>query len=131
MRRLHHVQISIPAGGESDARSFYATTVGLAEIPKPEHLRSRGGLWFRLDSGLELHLGSDIGFRPSAKAHVAIEVDDLGALRGRLEAAGVRVWEDQPLPGFDRFYAADPFGNRLEFLARPRGERTTAGTDPR
>jgi hypothetical protein len=43
-------------------------------------------------------------------------VDDLPALVRRLQEAGVTVVEDEPLPGFDRVYAADPFGNRLELL---------------
>lgn len=42
--------------------------------------------------------------------------DDIVSLRLRLEASGVDVADDQPLPGFERFYAYDPFGNRLELL---------------
>jgi catechol 2,3-dioxygenase-like lactoylglutathione lyase family enzyme len=34
----------------------------------------------------------------------------------RLTDGGVEVEDDQPLPGFARFYARDPFGNRIEFL---------------
>ena len=50
------------------------------------------------------------------KAHPALLVDDLEGLRGRLARSGVAVVEDEPLPGFSRFYVSDPFGNRLEFL---------------
>jgi len=39
------------------------------------------------------------------------------SLRRRLEGAGFVVVDDEPLPGFDRFYAYDPFGNRLELLS--------------
>jgi hypothetical protein len=28
----------------------------------------------------------------------------------------ITVVTDEPPEGFDRFYAADPFGNRIEFL---------------
>ena len=45
------------------------------------------------------------------------EVKTVGVTRAHLEEAGIATSDDQPLPGFDRFYAADPFGNRLEFLA--------------
>ena len=41
---------------------------------------------------------------------------DSQALAARLEAAGVEVAWDDDFPGHRRFYAADPFGNRLEFL---------------
>ncbi len=37
-------------------------------------------------------------------------------LAARLADAGVEVTWDGHFPGHDRFYAADPFGNRLEFL---------------
>jgi hypothetical protein len=40
----------------------------------------------------------------------------LDALKARLEEAGAEVWTDEPLEGYDRFYASDPFGNRIEFL---------------
>jgi catechol 2,3-dioxygenase-like lactoylglutathione lyase family enzyme len=125
-RGLHHIQIGIPPGGESAARAFYAEALGLAEIPKPEHLAVRGGLWFEV-GGQQLHLGIEPGFRASSKAHPAFEVDDLAALRGRLESHGVGTYEDLPLAGFDRFYAHDPFGNRLEFLALKRPPGSAGG----
>jgi hypothetical protein len=33
-----------------------------------------------------------------------------------LQAAGITIVEDSSLPHVRRFYAADPFGNRLEFV---------------
>ena len=37
-------------------------------------------------------------------------------MAARLKAAGIEVKEGNPLPGQKRFFARDPFGNRLEFL---------------
>ena len=51
------------------------------------------------------------------KARPALLVVDVASLRRRLKGAGVVVVDDEPLPGFDRFYADDPFGNRLELLS--------------
>jgi catechol 2,3-dioxygenase-like lactoylglutathione lyase family enzyme len=113
--RLHHIQLAIPPGGESAGRTFYVGVLGMEEIPKPATLAARGGLWLRL-AGAELHLGVEAEFRPARKAHPAFEVDDLGALRDRLRGHGVPVRDDQLLPGRKRFYADDPFGNRLEFV---------------
>jgi len=115
--RLHHVQLAVPPGSEDVARRFYVGVLGMEEIPKPPTLAGRGGLWLRLAS-LELHLGVEAEFRAARKAHPAFEVDDLGALRRRLEGAGAGVRDDELLPGRSRFYTHDPFGNRLEFLAR-------------
>ncbi len=116
--RIHgidHVQLAMPAGREDDARSFYADVLGIPEKPKPPHLAARGGCWFASD-GVELHLGVEAGFRPARKAHPALLVDDLAALVRRLGEAGVEVVDDEPLPGYDRVYVADPFGNRVELL---------------
>jgi len=114
--RLHHVQLAVPPGSEEAARGFYVGVLGMEEVPKPATLAGRGGLWLRLGRE-ELHLGVEVGFRPSRKAHPAFEVEDLGTVRRRLETAGAAVQDDQLLPGRARFYTHDPFGNRLEFVA--------------
>lgn len=112
---LHHVQLAMPTGGEAAAEAFYAGLLGIPRVAKPAHLEARGGCWFE-DENVKIHLGVEAEFRPARKAHPALLVDDLTSLRTALEDAGVEVVVDQPLPGFDRFYASDPFGNRLEFL---------------
>jgi catechol 2,3-dioxygenase-like lactoylglutathione lyase family enzyme len=113
--RIHHVQVAIPCDGEDEARRFYGGLLGLTEIPKPGNLAGRGGVWFQTGN-LQLHLGVDSNFIPATKAHVAYQVEDLDAVRGRLAAAGIAIVNDEPLPGFDRFYVTDPFGNRVEIL---------------
>lgn len=117
IRGLHHVQIAAPPGREAEVRRFYAEGIGLEEIPKPPHLAVRGGLWFRCGSQ-ELHVGVDPEFRAGWKTHPAFEVEQLEALRARLIAHGAEVFDDLPLPRYRRFYARDPFGNRLEFVER-------------
>jgi catechol 2,3-dioxygenase-like lactoylglutathione lyase family enzyme len=112
---LHHVQLAMPAGREDDARAFYDGLLGIPEVSKPPHLAARGGCWFERDN-VRLHLGVEDDFRPARKAHPALLVDDLAALAETLRAAGVAVRADEPLPGFDRVYADDPFGNRIELL---------------
>lgn len=117
--RLDHVQIAIPVGGEDVARSFFGGLLGLDELPKPAKLAARGGCWFKLGD-TQLHLGTERDFRPAKKAHIALTVDDLGALRARVEQAGAAVLPDEPLDGRARFFSEDPFGNRIEFLETPR-----------
>ena len=116
---LHHVQLAMPPGREAEARAFYGQLVGLPELTKPANLAPRGGCWFQLGDR-ELHLGVEQGFVPARKAHPAILVHDLAGLRRRLEQGGVPTREDEPLAGYQRFYADDPFGNRLEFLEEAR-----------
>jgi len=114
---IDHVQVAAPRGCEEDARAFYGALLGLEEIPKPEPLRARGGVWFRAGAQ-ELHVGVEEPFAPARKAHPGLVASDLAALRGRLADAGHEVQDDEALPGTRRFYVHDPFGNRLEILER-------------
>ncbi len=118
--RIHHVQVAIPVGGEEQARQFYGALLGLTEVPKPVNLQARGGVWFATGN-LQLHLGVDAAFQPAHKAHVALEVRGLGSLRARLAEAGYRGSADEPLPGYQRCYVTDPFGNRTELLEPDEG----------
>jgi catechol 2,3-dioxygenase-like lactoylglutathione lyase family enzyme len=105
--RIDHVQVAAPPGCEAEARAFYGSMLGFTEIEKPEPLRARGGVWFE-----HLHVGVEDGFRPARKAHPAFVVENLDELAARI---GDVIWDDD-VPGVRRFYANDPFGNRLEFL---------------
>jgi catechol 2,3-dioxygenase-like lactoylglutathione lyase family enzyme len=125
--RLHHAQVSMPAGGEGEARAFYVDVLGLVEVAKPPPLDGRGGCWFRACAAdgsvsAELHLGVEEPFRPARKAHPALEVEDvegLDALADRLRAGGFvpDLGERDTFPGYVRVHVADPFGNRVEVLA--------------
>jgi catechol 2,3-dioxygenase-like lactoylglutathione lyase family enzyme len=114
---IDHVQLAAPAGCEEEARAFYHGLLGMEEIPKPEKLLARGGVWFQ--SGLhQVHIGVQEDFVPAKKAHPAFEVRQLSALREHLTRHGVKVQDDDSIEGVQRFHVSDPFGNRIEFLER-------------
>ena len=112
---IDHVQLAMPAGAEEQARWFYGALLGLNEVEKPEPLVSRGGCWFEAP-GISVHLGVQDGFVAALKAHPAFLVSDLEELRRALNDADVKVLPDSALNDVHRFYAADPFGNRIEFI---------------
>ena len=114
---LDHVQLAMPTGGEDRARAFYVGVLGLTERVKPPHLVGRGGCWFS-GPGVELHLGSEEGFRPATKAHPALLVADLAAARDRLGEQGIAFAEGTLIEGFTRGDIADPFGNRIELMQK-------------
>ena len=87
MLAIDHIQLAAPPGCEEAARRFFGELLGLEEIPKPEPIRARGGVWFRVGPH-ELHIGVEPGFAPARKAH----------------------------PGFRRCFVADPWGNRIELI---------------
>lgn len=114
---LDHVQLAMPGGGEGRARAFYCGVLGFGEVAKPADLAARGGCWFE-GGGVSLHLGVEEPFAPARKAHPALLVRDLAAVRVRLEKAGVGFTEGSPLGGYARGDIADPFGNRIELMQR-------------
>ena len=117
---IDHVQLAMPAGREDEARAFYGGLLGMEEVAKPPVLAARGGVWFRSGSA-QVHLGVEKEFRPARKAHPALRVDGLAGLVERLRGAGVEVVDDEALPGYERVYVADPFGNRIELLEKRGG----------
>jgi catechol 2,3-dioxygenase-like lactoylglutathione lyase family enzyme len=113
--RIDHIQIAAPKGCESAAREFYGSILGLAEIEKPAALGGRGGCWFRCGDQ-QLHIGVESAFQPAKKAHPAFAVANLDKLRESLITHAVKITDDDSLPGTRRFFAHDPWGNRIEFV---------------
>ena len=87
--RLDHVQVAAPAGGEGAARAFYGELLGLPELPKPERLRARGGVWFAVGDQ-QLHVGIEEPFAPARKAHPALAVPRASDLQRARRAPGGR-----------------------------------------
>jgi catechol 2,3-dioxygenase-like lactoylglutathione lyase family enzyme len=108
-----HVQLAAPRGCEAAARAFYGDLLGMPELPKPEAIRGRGGVWFAAGPQ-ELHVGVEEPFAPARKAHPGLVVDDFDAVRARLAEAGHEPEDDAKIEGVRRFFVHDPFGNRLE-----------------
>jgi catechol 2,3-dioxygenase-like lactoylglutathione lyase family enzyme len=114
--RLNHVQVCIPPGAENTARDFYGGLLGLKEIPKPEVMRSSGGLWFEIGD-IQLHIGIEEP-QPPSKRHAAFEVVELARITHYLEEKGVRLRREASIPGANRLSFFDPFGNRIELLEK-------------
>lgn len=122
---IDHVQLAAPPGCEAEARAFFVGLLGLRELPKPPALAVRGGLWLECGAH-QIHIGVEPDFRPAKKAHPALRLSSeaaLEALKERLVAADVPVREDHEIEDAARFFAQDPWGNRLEFVAPKGNER--------
>ncbi|MBA2174216.1 VOC family protein [Halobacillus locisalis] len=112
---IDHIQLAAPKGSEEEARAFFTGVLGLEEIEKPALLRKRGGVWFRFGH-YQIHIGIEEPFTPAKKAHPAFRIKDLEALKGHLRDKEYAFIEDDNLPGANRIYVYDPFGNRMEML---------------
>jgi catechol 2,3-dioxygenase-like lactoylglutathione lyase family enzyme len=115
-KRLNHVQLCVPFGEEKSAREFYTRVLGLLEIEKPDVLKPNGGLWLKI-ADIQLHIGVE-EVQGKSKRHPAFEVEGLGLIREHLQKHQVRIKEEPPLPGVNRFSFFDPFGNRIELMEK-------------
>ena len=114
--QIHHVNVTVPKSLEDAAKNFYGVIMGLQEVPKPEGSRARGGAWYQMGP-LQLHVSieNSLGDGCISKRHVCYTVANLAEAEDRFRSAGVEILpDDQPTPGWARFYVRDPGGNRLE-----------------
>lgn len=102
-------------GQDATAQQFYGTVLGLTQVTPPASLDGLQEIWFQLAGETEVHLFAEA---PSGQDHSArhfcLAVDDVEALRLRLEAAGITVVGGPPIPGRPRYFCRDPFGNLIE-----------------
>lgn len=107
--------VSMPAGGEAEARRFYGQLLGLREMMKPPGER---GVWFQCDTGLFKVLPA-ADFKPAQdKPQARFRVDKAEGMRMALDKARFRHYDAPPETGTRGFYALDPWGNKIELRER-------------
>jgi catechol 2,3-dioxygenase-like lactoylglutathione lyase family enzyme len=114
-KAIDHVQLAAPKGSEDQAREFFGKVLGFQELAKPDSLKKRGGVWFSYGD-VQIHIGIEEPFSPARKAHPAFEVENIKKLKERFVHFDIAYTVDDNLPGANRIYFNDPFGNRLEVL---------------
>jgi catechol 2,3-dioxygenase-like lactoylglutathione lyase family enzyme len=96
------------------SRRFYRDVLGLTEINKPRTF-DFVVLWFQLgDTQVHLLLQQRADF--ISPRHFALRVRDVAKARTYFHEQGVAIEETTPIPGADRFFIADPDGNRIEII---------------
>ncbi|TKH05642.1 glyoxalase [Peribacillus simplex] len=114
-KSIDHYQLASPKNTEDQSRKFFTEILMFKEVNKPRSLRSNGGLWFESGS-IKIHIGTEDNFIPARKAHPALEVENLNDFKQHLITKHISFTVDERLPGANRIYLADPFGNRIEIL---------------
>ncbi|CAN5620279.1 VOC family protein [soil metagenome] len=95
-------------------RHFYGTLLGLTEIAPPREFDFLA-IWYDL-GGSYLHLlVKPLPDTPSPR-HFCLRVDDLAAARRDLTSKGLAIADTVKIAAADRFFIADPDGNRIEIL---------------
>lgn len=114
---LQHVSIPRPAGSEEITRKFYGELIGLEEKPVPDSITKLDLIWFKVGGDSELHVFREDPIDDPSTRHFCLVVDDVRALKKKIEDAGYDVWEPNPIPGRPRFFCRDPFRNIIEFTS--------------
>ena len=118
--RIDHVQITAPRAREREARHFYEDILGLRELERPSTIPA-SVLSFALGEAAELHVVLvDDPLRPALGDHFAVAVTGLETIKRRLADHNVSYSPAPVRAGYERVFARDPFGNRIEFLAPAR-----------
>ena len=123
VKRLDHVALDVM--DVEKAKSFYSDLLGLTEIARPESF-DFPGLWYDLGN-IVLHI---VGPRKPALAahHIAFWVDDVHDCAQVVRDAGFKVeWDPYKIVGVDRFFTADPEGNRIEIQGTEKGPEVYTG----
>jgi catechol 2,3-dioxygenase-like lactoylglutathione lyase family enzyme len=110
--QIDHVSVVIADVERS--RRFYRDLLGLKEIAKPRTFDFTV-LWFDLGNQ---HLHLLLKDRPDTLSprHFALRVPDVPAAREYFRSRNIPIQETTPIPGADRFFIADPDGNRIEII---------------
>lgn len=116
---LQHVGATFPPGEADAIRAFYGGVLGMTEMPLPHEVAHLEWVWFATGhEGVELHfISSSLPPDPARAHHFCLQVDDLAAVRARLEDVGAPVSEaGTRLVGRERIFTRDTVGNLVEIL---------------
>ncbi|MBA2792923.1 MAG: hypothetical protein H0U32_02885 [Thermoleophilaceae bacterium] len=126
--RPHHLNVAVDDGAVEQTASFYQDMLGLSPVELPRDEDAYGASIQTLEDqwGYQYHFipndpgfaeRSDLPVNPIASGHLAFRVEDIAAVRSRLEAAGIPysdmgVWA---IKGWHQLFCADPNGRVIEF----------------
>jgi catechol 2,3-dioxygenase-like lactoylglutathione lyase family enzyme len=110
--QIDHVSVVITDIERS--RRFYRDVLGLAEIQKPRTF-DFVVLWFDLGN-MHIHLLLKDQPDTLSSRHFALRVKDAKAAREHFRQHDIEPAETTPIPKADRFFVADPDGNRIEII---------------
>ena len=115
VNQIHHCSLAVR--DLERAAVFYREVLGLQEIAIPPTFAPAGleVRWFQVGAQ-QLHLILSSEPNLPGKRHFALQVDNAQAARATLRKQGIEMRETVSIPGTDRFFIADPDGNRIEII---------------
>jgi len=120
VNRLDHVNVTVRADREDDAKHFYKNVLGLNRIDKPPGTRQSMGAWYQLD-GCQIHLSVEEKPHELSERHICLEVTAIDVAAQQFRNAGIEIIPDErPVAGRTRFYVRGPGGNLIEITQDDR-----------
>ena len=118
VQRIEHTAVTVT--DVARAKHFYGQILGLTEVPRPESF-DFGGAWYR-NGPTDLHIITRPQADAQSRRHVAFYVADLDVAARVLKAHGYPVLPEEKykIKSIDRFFTADPDGNRIEIMGPER-----------
>ena len=97
--------------------AFYRDVLGLTEVSSPSTFEGAGlnVRWFKAGEQF-VHLLIAPAADIPGRRHFALRVENAQAARKHLTHLGIPIRETTPIPGAERFFVADPDGNRIEII---------------
>ncbi len=114
---LHHVTVTVT--DLDRAKDFYGRILGLQELPR-RGVKGSDGAWYQIGPS-QINLLRREKPEPDSARHFAVCVDSIQAARQALQAEGLEMTETTQVGNIDRFFFADPDGNRVEIVC-PMGQ---------
>jgi catechol 2,3-dioxygenase-like lactoylglutathione lyase family enzyme len=127
--RPHHFNLAVGKGGDvARTVDFYRELLGLAPVELPRDLDSYGAGIATLEDpwGYQYHFipaepdfaeRQGLPVNPLGTGHLAFRVDDIAAVRARLEAEGIPYSDmgEWAIHGWHQLFCSDPDGRVVEF----------------
>ncbi len=95
MPRFHHVNLAVAPDDIPAEITWIVTMLGYRDLQPGEESGPSGRLWFEDDGGAQVHLSTEAGHTPAASGHVALVMEDLELVAGRLAAGGVAMTRNE------------------------------------
>jgi catechol 2,3-dioxygenase-like lactoylglutathione lyase family enzyme len=125
--RPHHLNLAVDGDDITRTAAFYRDVMGLTPVELPRDQDSYGASLAVLQDrwGYQYHIiPAQPGFAEREGlpvnplvGHIAYRVDDIAAVRERLDAQGVPYSDtgEWAIPGWHQLFCADPDGRVIEF----------------